>query len=296
MRRGLCLKKTRETPLSVVVLTYNEEKNLEACLESFQGLTQEFFVVDSGSTDGTVGIAKRHGAQVVWHPFEGHVRQWNWSLRTLPFTFEWALCLDADQRLTPELREEIRYALASPPSNVDGYYMKRRQVFLGRWIRHGAYYPKYYLKLLRHRNAWSDEREYLDFRFYVRGRVAYLQHDLIENNHKDRDLSAWMLKHLSFAVKQSLEEFHRRNGKVKGFAITPGLLGSPDERTLWQKSLWYRLPLYFRPALYFLYRYFFRLGFLDGKEGFIFHFLHAFWYRLMVDIQLDRLQREAQRS
>jgi hypothetical protein len=170
--------------------------------------------------------------------------------------------------------------------------MKRRQVFLGRWIRHGAYYPKYYLKLLRRKNAWSDEREYLDFRFYARGRVAYLRHDLIEDNRKDYDLSVWIQKHLSFAVKQSLEEFHRQKGNVKGFAVTPAFFGNPDERTLWQKCLWYRLPLYFRPVLYFTYRYFFRLGFLDGKEGFIFHFLHAFWYRLMVDIQLDKLQQD----
>ncbi len=282
--------------LAAVILTMNEEKNLEACLLSLRGLTQEIFVVDSGSTDGTVAIAEGYGVKVVIHPFEGFARQWDWSLRTLPLSFDWALCLDADQRLTPELREEIRQVLPLSPSDVDGYYMKRRQIFLGRWIRHGAYYPKCYLKLLRHQNAWSDEREYLDSRFYVKGKVAYLKHDLVEDNRKDNDLPVWVQKHLSYAAKQSREEFHRRNGKVKGFAITPALFGNPDERTLWLKSLWYRLPLYLRPFVYFTYRYFFRLGFLDGKEGFIFHFLHAFWYRLMVDTELDKLQKEAQRS
>jgi glycosyltransferase involved in cell wall biosynthesis len=286
----------RAALLSVVILTYNEEKNLEACLRSLRGLARECFVVDSGSTDGTGPIAESLGVEVVHHVFEGHARQWNWALRNLPLSFEWALCLDADQRLTPELREEIRLVLESPPAEVDGFYMKRRQVFLGRWIRHGAYYPKYCLKLLRHRSAWSDEREYLDFRFYVKGHVAYLRHDVIEDNRKDYDLSVWTHKHLSFVMKQSLEEFHRQNGKVRGFAIRPELLGNPDQRTLWQKCVWYRLPLYFRPFLYFAYRYFLRLGFLDGKEGFVFHFLHAFWYRLMVDTQLDRLRREVQKS
>jgi cellulose synthase/poly-beta-1,6-N-acetylglucosamine synthase-like glycosyltransferase len=125
-------------PLEVAILTYNEEKNLEACLRSLHGLAQAVFVVDSGSTDATVGIAERLGARVVYNPFEGHAKQWNWALGTLPWSFDWVLCLDADQRLTPELREEIREALSSPAADVDGFYMKRRQVFLGRWIRHGV--------------------------------------------------------------------------------------------------------------------------------------------------------------
>jgi len=278
-----------------VVLTYNEEKNIAACLRSLEGLARQVFVVDSGSTDRTAEIARSLGAEVVYHAFEGHARQWNWALRSLPLSFEWVLCLDADQRVTAELGEEIRRALGSPGPDVDGFYMKRRLVFLGRPIRHGAHYPKYYLKLLRRSNAWSDEREYLDFRFYVKRKAAYFEHELIEDNRKDSELLVWSQKHLNFAAKQALEEFHRRKGKVRGFSAAPALLGNPDERTLWQKTVWYRLPLYVRPFLYFTYRYFFRLGFLDGKEGFIFHFLHAFWYRLMVDTQLDRLEQEAER-
>lgn len=283
-------------PLAAVILTYNEEKNIAACLRSLEGLAREVVVVDSGSTDRTAEIARGLGAQVVCRAFEGHARQWNWALGSLPLSFEWVLCLDADQRVTAELGAEIRRALQSPPADVDGFYMKRRLVFLGRSIRHGAHYPKYYLKLLRRPNAWSDEREYLDFRFYVKREVVCFQHELIEDNRKDRELLVWSQKHLNFAATQALEEFHRRKGKVRGFSAVPALLGNPDERTLWQKTVWYRLPLYVRPFLYFIYRYFFRLGFLDGKEGFIFHFLHAFWYRLMVDTQLDRLQQEASRA
>ncbi len=284
---------TGDVPISVIVLTCNEEKNLEACLKSVQGLCREVSVVDSGSTDGTAAIANRFGAKLVYHSFQGHARQWNWALRNLPLSSEWTLCLDADQRLTPELRDEIQRAIASAAPDVDGFYMKRRQVFLGKWIRHGAYYPKSYLKLMRRAKAWSDEREYLDFRFYVKGKVGYLHHDLIEDNCKDHDLAVWVQKHVSFAAKQAREEFDRQNGKVKGFATSPALFGNPDQQTLWLKTLWYRLPLFLRPVLYFIYRYFFRLGFLEGKEGFIFHFLHAFWYRLMVDVELDKLRRVA---
>ena len=189
--------------LAVVVLTYNEERNLSACLASVAGWAGEIFVVDSGSTDHTVDIAERYGARVVTHSFESHAKQWNWALRSLPFTYEWALCLDADHRVTPELREEIRELFQARSEDVrrqarleavDGCYIKRRQIFRGRWIRHGGYYPKYLLKLVRHEQAWSDEHELLDFRFYVQGKMATLQHDLVEDNQKEFDISFWIAK------------------------------------------------------------------------------------------------------
>src|SRR5499426_387775 len=133
---------TSPVPLTVVVLTYNEERNLSACLESVAGWAGEIFVVDSGSTDHTVEIAERHGARVVTHSFESHAKQWNWALRYLPFTYEWALCLDADHRVTPELREENRELFQACSEDirrqarleaVDGFYIKRRQIFRGKW-------------------------------------------------------------------------------------------------------------------------------------------------------------------
>ena len=276
-------------PVAVVVLTFNEERNLGNCLASVATLAAEVVVVDSGSADRTCAIAREFGAAVVEHPFETHARQWRWALQTLQLRSEWVLGLDADQRLTPELAEEIRRVLGQSPT-VDGFFIARRQVFRGRWIKHGGYYPKYLLKLFRRGAARLDEGDLVDHHFRVDGPVGRLRHDLIEDNLNEHDITAWIAKHNRYARLQAEEEW--RNVLAPDRPQRRGrLLGTPDERVQWLKAnVWRRLPLYVRPALYFFYRYVLRLGFLDGKEGFVFHFLQAYWYRLLVDINLDELR------
>lgn len=281
-------------PLTILTLTYNEEQNLPACLASVQGLSCETIVIDSGSTDHTREIAARFGARVYAHPFESHAQQWHWALNHLPLDSEWILGLDADQRLTPALCQELAdlFTVHSKRLNaVDGFYIKRRQIFRGRWIKHGGYYPKYLLKLFRRRAVKLDKNDLVDHHFWVDGPTAKLEHDLIEDNQRERDIAFWIEKHNRYARLLAREELARRNGLA--WPVRPRLIGSPDQRVAWIKQRWYTLPLYVRPFLYFLYRYFFLLGFLDGKEGFVFHFLHAFWYRLLVDIHLDDLLAHA---
>jgi hypothetical protein len=149
------------------------------------------------------------------------------------------------------------------------------------------------LKLVRHQHASCDENELLDSRFYVEGRTALLQHDLIEDNRKEDDISFWTAKHIRYAELQAREELLRRD-RLAQWNVRPSFFGSPDQRSLWLRQLWYRhMPLYVRPWIYYFYRYFLRLGFLDGKEGFIFHFLQALWFRLLVDIKIDELRSAA---
>lgn len=282
------------TEVSVVVLTLNEETNLPACLASV-GWAQRVFVVDAGSTDRTKEIARSHGAIVVAHPFETHAVQWLWALQNLPIETDWILALDADQRITPELAAEIR-ALGTKADDADGFYIKRRQVFRNRWIKHGGYYPKFLLKMFRRDKVLIDPADLVDHHFYVRGRVGKLRHDLVEANKKEDDISFWVEKHSRYATLLAREELRWRRGTAGAVAITPSLMGNPDERTLALKIVWRRMPLYVRPFLYFVYRYVFRFGFLDGKQGAIFHFMQAFWFRLLVDIKLDEMQQQGSRS
>ena len=279
-----------------IILTHNEQANLPACLESLRELGCKVFIVDSGSGDRTVEIAREQGAEVVTHPFESHARQWNWALQNLPISTEWILALDADQRVSAKLRDEIAALLDNEETargNVNGFYVKRKQIFRGKWIRHGGYYPKYLLKLFRRGQAWADENDLVDHHFVVRGETSKLKNDIIEDNRNEADISVWIDKHNRYATPQARQEFKRAQRKQE--LIQRGSLrGSPDERILWLKNIWCRLPLFIRPFLYFSYRYFLRLGFLDGKPGFVFPFLQAFWYRLLVDINLDDLRREAQ--
>jgi glycosyltransferase involved in cell wall biosynthesis len=280
----------RGARLAVVVLTYNEELNLPACLASLCGLEHVLFVVDSGSSDHTRAIATGFDARVLQHEFVSHALQWQWALGQLGGQFDWVLGLDADQRLSSELRGEIADLFARP-ERLDGYagfYIKRRQIFRGQWIHHGGYYPKHLLKLFRRDSVRLDERDLMDHHFYVRGKLGMLRHDLIEDNRNEANIAFWLRKHIGYAELHAREELARRRDS-DAWLIPPALFGTPDQRVVWCKRLWYHMPLYLRPFLYFVYRYFVLGGVLDGKQGFIFHFLQSFWYRLLVDIRLDDL-------
>ena len=278
-------------PITVIVLTRDEEANLPACLDSVAGWVQRIVVVDSGSVDRTCELARAGGAEVLEHPFESHTAQWRWALDQVAGSADWVLGLDADQSVTPALRTSLTTLFQARDGRLEehhGFFVNRRQIFRGRWIRHGGYYPKYLLKLFRARAVRLDPADLMDHHFHVHGPTARLKGDLIEQNRKEDDLSFWLQKHIRYAELLAREEMLRGQGAPAG--VRPDWFGSPDQRVVWMKQRWYRLPRYWRAAGYFLYRYVLRLGFLDGREGFVFHSLQAFWLRLVVDAQLDQLE------
>ena len=281
--------------LATIILTYNEEPNLAACLTSLKGLPHVLTIVDSGSTDRTLEVAAAHGARILAHPFDSHAAQWRWALQQLQSEFDWVLGLDADQYLSADLRCDLTRLFGGADARLrfhQGFYVNRRQIFRGQWIRHGGYYPKYLLKLFRVDSVQLDERDLMDHHFYVCGTTATLRGDLVEDNRKEQDIRFWISKHVRYADLHAREELVRRSAS-QPWPIRPAVFGTPDQRVIWLKRLWYRMPLYARPFVYFFYRYFLRRGFLDGKQGFIFHFFQSFWYRLLVDIRLDDLLHQA---
>ena len=268
--------------VSVVILTFNEEKNLPHCLGAARALNAPVFIVDSGSTDTTVAIAEREGATVVTHPFTTHAEQWSWALDHLPIKSPWVLAIDADQRLTPALVQSILDFTASDTS-ANGAYVCRRQIFRGKWIRHGGYYPKYLLKLFRFGAVHVDHSDLVDHHFTVSGPLVKLAGDIEEANLNEDDISVWTQKHTRYARLQAEQEV---NGVHRG----PAGLRTPDQRTALAKAVWRRMPLFARSFGYFFYRYFLRAGFLDGREGLIFHFLQGCWYRFLVDVNVAKLR------
>jgi len=279
-------------PLTVLFTTRNEEVNIERSLQSVHGWADQVFVIDSESDDRTVEIARRY-AEVHNLPYEhGRIIPWifQWGLDHLPLRNEWILILEADQAVTPALRAEITQLLARPDLRKDGFYIRRRQIFRGKPLRFGGYGHKFILKLFRHGKGELDPVEQ-DTRVYVRGPVGKLRAPLEEDNRKEDAILFYLQKHLRYADAFAREELERRRRHLP-WKLTPRLLGTPDERVLWLKTRYNRLPLFVRPFLYFFYRYFILLGILDGKRGFVFHFLQAFWFRLVVDIRLEELLRE----
>jgi glycosyltransferase involved in cell wall biosynthesis len=282
-------KRSSRVPVSVVVLTLNEERNLPACLDSVKAWAGRVFVVDSGSIDATLAIAHGRGADVVTHAFETHAKQWQWALATLPIDTEWVLGLDADQRVTPELAEQIA-GLLQRGTAAAGVFVRRRQIFRGKWIRFGGYYPKYLLKLFRRSSVSVDSGDLVDHHFAVAGWTVSLSGDLIEDNQNEAEIAVWTAKHNRYAVLQARQEVAATRERVGWSA----LFGDPDARVRFLKQVWSALPLFVRPCLYVFYRYVLRLGFLDGKHGFIFHVLQGFWYRLLVDINVDELREHTE--
>ena len=263
-------------PISAIILTHNEELNLENCLKNIYDWVSEIFIVDSYSDDKTLEIAEKYGAKTIQHPFENQAKQFNWALDNLDLKNEWILRLDADERLTKELWQEIAEILPKIPTEISGFYIKRRVYFMGRWIKHGGYYPTWLLRLFRKGKARSEDREMDEHIILLEGKAEKLKNDFIDDNKKD--LTFWIDKHNKFSSREVIEV-------LKGGQRVEGIAGSVRQRRLAKKK-YYQLPVFFRAFFYFYTRYFFRLGFLDGKEGLIFHFLQGLWYRFLIDAKL----------
>lgn len=265
--------------LSLIILTYNEEQNLPHCLESVKPLEPELIVVDSGSTDRTVEIAKSYGARVLHHAFVNQSTQFNWALENANPRHEWVMRLDADERLTPELAEEIREKLPSMPAGVCGIEIRRRMYFGGKWIRHGGIYPLWLLRIWRRSQAHCETRNMDEHMVLRSGSTVRLRHDFIDDNRKG--VSYWVDKHNSYADREA-KDLLAPAPPEQGARLT-----AQAARTRWLKERVYgRVPLFLRALLYWVYRYFLRLGFLDGKEGMMYHFLQGFWYRFLVDTKI----------
>ena len=267
----------KELPdLTVLILTYNEEINLPNALDNLEGFAKDVVVLDSFSTDRSPNIAKEFGARVFQRRFDDFSRQRNYALTQISYTTEWIFILDADEMLTDELKEEICETVKS--THLDAFFVKRRFFWMGQWIKRG-YYPTWLLRLGRVGTLVCDERPINEHLVCITGKVGRLREDFIDHNKKS--LSDWLDKHNRYSSleAQVLLESGSPCENYRFFA-------NQYERKRWIRvKIWNRLPPLVRPFLYFFYRYCIRLGFLDGKKAFAYHFLHAFFYRMIIDLK-----------
>jgi glycosyltransferase involved in cell wall biosynthesis len=270
-------------PVSVLVPTLDEELNLPDCLDSVSW-ADEVFVVDSYSRDRTVQIARERGAHVVQHPFESYSRQKNWALDTLPFRNPWVLIVDADERVTPELKCEMQTVL--PNADCAGYYLNRRVIFLGRWIRHAGWYPNWNLRLFRHQLGRYDGREVHEH-VVLNGPAGYLRNDLL---HLDRrGLEAFVARHNRYSTLEAAARFKAESDAPDRARLPVSLLASPVQRKRFlRERVWPRVPA--KPLVLFVYMYLLRRGFLDGRAGLALCVFHAF-QEFMVGLKLAELRR-----
>lgn len=257
-------------PVSVIVAARNEARNLPACLESLRQ-AGEVFVIDSQSTDATPEIARSYGAKVVqFHYQGGWPKKRQWAMETLPLAYDWILLVDADEALTPELSGEIRHAIQNP--NFSGYYISLRMYFLGRLLRHGgAGFWK--LTLFRRGKGGfecrlkNQDSSMADMEVHehivVDGATMRLKNPLVHRNVES--LSRYIQKHDEYSNWEALVLLQ---GGESNSELRPTLFRTQAQRRRWLKKKLYALPG--SPVLLFLYRYFLRLGFMDGVPGLVY--------------------------
>ncbi len=267
--------------ITAIVLTYNEEKNIEGCITSIKNLVERVVVIDSFSTDNTVQKAEELGAEVYEHTFENQAKQFIWGMQNIDITTQWVLRLDADERISSEAAEEIQNLTEeNTDTDINGILVRFSVKFLGKELKHGGIYPFCKLAVFKKDKAHMEERNMDEHIVLDEGRYVSVKSD---SKHEDfKDLTAWIDKHNKYASREVMDYFARKEQAE----THKNLNISAKIKRFVKMKIYYNLPMGTRAHLYFIYRYYFKLGFLDGKEGKIFCFLQAYWYRFLVDAKI----------
>lgn len=272
--------------ITAIVLTYNEEIHLQRCIDSLQNACEQIIVVDSFSTDKTKEIANECGVKFIQNSWVNYAHQFNWAIDNCDINTDWVLRLDADEYLSKELVDELHLKLNKLPKNISGITFPLRRVFLGKEIKRGTGGIKL-LRLFkngkgRSENRWMDEHieitggEIIDF-------IGSFSDDNLN------DISWWTQKHIGYAIREAIDLLDIELGLFDEKSIS-GISGQASKkRSL--KVKYASKPLFLRTFLYFMYRYIFKLGFTEGKEGFLWHFLQGWWYRTLVDVKIYEIKK-----
>ena len=277
--------------LSAVILTFNEELHLERALASISGFTKEIFVIDSFSTDRTIEIALAHGAIVLQNKFINQAKQFQWALDNAPISGEWILRLDADEIIESDLATEIVQKLPALAPDVVGINLKRKHIFMDRWVKHGGRYPLVMLRIWRKghgriENRWMDEHIVIWGGRAVTFEGGFADHNL-------NDLTFFTDKHNKYATREAIEILNQRlNFSPRDHSVTTESTSLQTAAKFFIKEhIYNHIPFTISAFMYFVWRYIFQLGFLDGRSGLIYHFLQGYWYRFLVGAKVMELER-----
>jgi len=267
--------------LTAIILTKNEEKNIAECIASIQGVAKRIVVIDSYSTDETVVIARGLGAEVYQHEFENYAKQFQYGVDIADIRTKWTLRIDADERFTQESAKEIEHLCnENEDTDVNGLVLRFTVTFMGKPLKHGGIYPFRKLLVFKTDKGYIEKRNMDEHIVLTEGRVLFTQNDC--EHHDYKDLTYWINKHNSYSSREVMDYYQFREADVSA-----ELLDAKAKLKRFIKfKIYYRLPMGMRAHLYYLYRYYFKLGFLDGKEGKIFAFMQAYWYRFLVDAKI----------
>lgn len=275
--------------ISVIVLTGNEELHIKRFLDRLCPYVKEVFVIDCFSADKTVEIAQEYSnVSILQNKWVNYATQFNWALENAPIKTKWVLRLDADEYLTPQLIEELQTKLPTLDNNYTGIVLPLRRVFLGKEIKHGIAKGIKLLRLFQYGKAISEVRQMDEHIELLEGKSIEFDYPFADDNLNN--ISWWTQKHIGYAAREAADlldiEFNLSGSSSNSLHIEEQALAKRR-----MKEKYARQPLFLRSFAYFAYRYFFKLGFLDGKVGFIWDFMQGWWYRTLVDVKIYEIKK-----
>ena len=278
--------------ISAIVLVYNEEIHIRRCLENLSGFIKQVFVIDCFSQDKTVEIASGfENVTVLQNKWVNHAVQFNWALDNAPITAKWVLRLDADEYLTDELKAELERRLPTLSEEYTGLVFPLRRVFMGRIIRRGGTGHIKMIRMFQYGKGRSEVRMMDEHIELTEGKAIEFEGEFADDNLND--ISWWMKKHVGYAIREAIELLDLEYGLTGSSKASEQSMLSEDAAAKRSRKLKYaKKPLFWRAFFYFCYRYFYKLGFLEGKEGFMWHFFQGWWYRSLVDAKVWEIKKK----
>ena len=284
--------KIKTPSITAVILTYNEEQHIRRCIESLLPVVDQICIIDSYSKDNTVAIAQSLGAKIQKNPWKNYATQFQWGLDNADIQSDWTMRIDADEYLEPALQQSIQEFIKSP-EKYNAAYFRRKIVFMGQPITHGFFYPEMMLRLWKTGDGYIEQR-WMDEHVIVKNaNSTALAGDLVDANLND--IAWWTQKHLGYATREIYDIIATRE-LTQQRPATENLSGQAKRKRFLKEKIYAKLPIAIRSSCYFFYRYILGRGFLDGKGGFFFHFLQAYWYRTLVDAKLFELEATARKQ
>ena len=280
--------------ITAIILTKDEEANIEKCIRSIKPIVKRIVVVDSGSTDNTLQIAKDLGAEVIVHELKPFFqsKQFLYGLEHADIKTKWVFRIDADEELTEESASEIETICnENTDTDVNGIVVRFEVSFMGRPIRHGGVYPLRKLLVFKYGKGNIEDRCMDEHCVLFEGRSVEVTHDSLHHDYKG--LSAWINKHNNYSTREMLDYFNSTaSSDATGLDSEHALDAKARFKRFLRWKVYYRFPPGFRAWAYYFYRYYIRLGFLDGREGKIFCFMQAYWYRFLVDAKIYEAMKQ----
>ena len=277
--------------ISTIILTYNEEQHIERCIKNAQKFSDTIYLVDSFSSDRTVEIAESLGAKVYQNKWENnYAKQFNWGLEHLPITTEWVFRLDADEYLTNDLILEINNKVPLLKPNISGVVFERKMFFLNKLMTKGMLQMNM-LRLFKFQHGFCEERWMDEHIILTEGESTLFDGYFVDHNLNP--LGWWVQKHNNYSIREAVDllDLELNLLKPKSKQAEQYALSADAQSKRNKKKKYANMPLFWRSFIYFVYRYFFKFGFTQGKEGFLWHFLQGWWYRTLVDAKVFEIKK-----